>query len=82
MNIGGEIRTVSYVGDKDDLVRLTVEISDQSSKLFPYIKWRKRPKSPTHAILYKMQHVRQWYVYLDRIAPNMITEVRPLSGQF
>ena len=89
MNIGGKMCTVTYVGEESDLVRLTVEIPDLDAKLFRYIKWKKRPKTPTRRALFetrrayeRMTHVRQWYVYLDRIAPNMITEVVPLSGPF
>jgi len=47
----------------------------RQSKTYPLL-WRDRPKRCQLRAVYQLGHVRQWYVYLARIAPDAITEIR------
>jgi hypothetical protein len=77
--IDGHNRNITFVGDKDDLMRLTVEVPDNDPKLHRFIKWRDRPKSRFIRSFYQLKHVRQWYVYLGEIVPTAMTKVVPMQ---
>jgi len=79
MVINGQQRTVTFVGDADDLVRLTIEVPDDDANLHRYIKWRDRPNTRQLRAFYRLGHIRLWFVYLARIAPDAITETRPIE---
>jgi hypothetical protein len=79
MVINGQKRTVTFVGDADDLVRLAIDVREDDANLHRYSTWPNRPKMRRHRAFYQLDHVRLWYVYLARIAPVAITEVREMS---
>jgi len=79
MVINGQERTVTFVGDADDLVRLAIDVREDDANLHRYSTWPNRPKMRRHRAFYQLDHVRLWYVYLARIAPVAITEVREMS---
>ena len=79
MVINGQERTVTFVGDADDLVRLTIDVRDDDANLHRYIKWRDRPNTRQLRAFYRLGHIRLWFVYLARIAPDAITETRPVE---
>ena len=79
MVINGQKRTVTFVGDADDLVRLAIDVREDDANLRRYSTWPNRPKMRRHRAFYQLDHVRLWYVYLARIAPVAITEVREMS---
>jgi hypothetical protein len=79
MVINGQERTVTFVGDADDLVRLAIDVRDDDANLHRYVTWRNRPTLRRHRTVYQLDHIRLWYVYLARIAPDAITEIRKMS---
>jgi hypothetical protein len=79
MVINGQKRTVAFVGDTDNLVRVAIDISEDDANLSRYITWPNRPKMRGRRAFYQLDHVRLWYVYLARIAPIAITEIREMS---
>src|SRR6516162_7078976 len=79
MVINGQERTVTFVGDADDPVRLTIDVRDDDANLHRYIKWRDRPNTRQLRAFYRLGHIRLWFVYLARIAPDAITETRPIE---
>ena len=44
MVINGQKRTVAFVGDTDNLVRVAIDISEDDANLSRYITWPNRPK--------------------------------------
>ena len=79
MVINGQERTVTFVGDADDIVRIAIDVSDDDANLHRYIKWRERPNTRQLRAFYRLGHIRLWFVYLARIAPDAITETRPVE---
>ena len=79
MVINGQERTVTFVGETDDLVRLAIDVREDDANLHRYSTWPNRPKMRRHRAFYQLDHVRLWYVYLARIAPVAIAEVREMS---
>ena len=79
MVINGQERTVTFVGDADDLVRLAIDVRDDDANLHQYVTWRNRPKRRHLRAIYELGHIRLWYVYLSRIAPDATTEIRKMS---
>jgi len=79
MVINGQKRTVTFVGDADDLVRLSIDVRDDDANLHQYVTWRNRRKRRHLRAIYELGHIRLWYVYLSRIAPDAITEIRKMS---
>ena len=77
--INGQGRTVTFVGDADDLVRLAIDIRDDDANLHRYVTWGNRPKRRQLRAVYHLGHIRLWYVYLSRIVPDAITEIRKMS---
>jgi hypothetical protein len=75
MHINGRECDVTYSGDKDDLVRLTVELPDNDPKLHRYVEWPRRVMSHVIQIFCEMDHVRQWHIYLGRVPPAAITDL-------
>ena len=73
--INGQERTVTFVGDADDLVRLAIDVRDDDANLHRYVTWKRRQLRA----VYHLGHIRLWYVYLSRIAPDAITEIRKMS---
>jgi hypothetical protein len=78
MVINGQERTVTFVGDSDELVRLTIEVPDNDAMLHRYVKWRDRPKTRQLRAIYRLGHIRLWFVYLASIAPDAITDIRKM----
>jgi hypothetical protein len=77
MKIDGREVTVTYVPEKDDVMRLTVNVPEDG-RLFRYVTWPDRPKLKVMRDTYRQPYVRLWYVYLGIISPNSITEVTPV----
>ena len=75
MVINGQERTVTFVGDADDIVRIAIDVSDDDANLHRYVTWKRRQLRA----VYHLGHIRLWYVYLSRIAPDAITEIRKMS---
>ena len=78
MVIQGQERTVTFVGDADDLVRLAIDVRDDDATLHRYVTWGNRPKRRGLRAIYELGHIRLWYVCLSRIAPDAITEIREM----
>ena len=77
MKIDGREVTVTYAPEKDDVMRLTVNVPEDE-RLFRYVTWPHRPKLKVMRDTYRQPYVRLWYVYLGIISPNSITEVTPV----
>ena len=75
MVINGQERTVTFVSDADDTVRIAIDVSDDDANLHRYVTWKRRQLR----VVYHLGHIRLWYVYLSRIAPDAITEIRKMS---
>jgi hypothetical protein len=80
MNIEGQDCTVTFLSEgDDDLMQLTVEISDDDRKLHRFVTWRDRPKKQTYRPYYKLGYIRQWYVYLGHLPPTNIIKITPVK---
>jgi hypothetical protein len=80
MVINGQESTVTFVGDADDLLRLTIKVPDNDAMLHRYIKWRDRPNTRQLRSVYRLGHIRLWFVCLARIAPDAITDIRKMDA--
>jgi hypothetical protein len=58
MVINGQERTVTFVGDADDLVRLAIDVGDDDANLHRYVTWRNRPTLRRHRTVYQLDHIR------------------------